>query len=45
MEAGFLIDNRDILSKRVFSLLSLLFRLLAPGGQGEAPVLTLPTGP
>jgi len=41
----FFIDNRDIMSKRVFSLLALLFRLLAPGGQGEAPVLTLPTGP
>ena len=41
----FFIDNTDIMSKRVFNLLALLFRLLAPGGQGEAPVLTLPTGP
>lgn len=40
----FFIDNRDIMSKRVSSLLALLFRLLAPGGQGEAPALTLPTG-
>ena len=41
----FFIENTNIMSKRVFNLLVLLFRLLAPGGQGEAPVLTLPTGP
>lgn len=41
----FFISNADIMSKRVFNLLVVLFRLLAPGGQGEAPVLTLPTGP
>ncbi len=41
----FFIDNTDIMSKRVFNLLVLFFRLLAPGGQGNAPVLTLPTGP
>jgi hypothetical protein len=40
----FYIENKDIESKRVFSLISMLFRLLAPAGQGEAPVLTLPTG-
>jgi hypothetical protein len=41
----FYIENKDIESKRVFSIISMLFRLLAPAGQGEAPVLTLPTGP
>ncbi len=40
----FYIENNDIVTKRVFSLLSLLFRLLAPSTSGEAPVLTLPTG-
>jgi hypothetical protein len=38
----FWIDERDYASKRAFSILMLFFSLAEAGGQGTAPVLTLP---
>ena len=40
----FYIDRADTTTKRAFELLLYFYRLLAPGTQGQAPVLTLPTG-
>ena len=40
----FFIDATDHLSKRTFGTIQLLFELLAPGGSGTAPVLSLPAG-
>jgi len=40
----FYVDDSDLLSKRAFLLLMFLFELLAPSGDGAAPLLTLPTG-
>ena len=40
----FYIDATDHLSKRTFATIQLLFELLAPGGSGTAPLLSLPAG-
>ena len=40
----FYVDNSDLQSKRMFTLLMFLFELQAPAGGGAAPLLTLPTG-
>lgn len=40
----FFIDATDHLSKRTFATIQLLFELLAPGGSGTAPFLSLPAG-
>ncbi len=40
----FYIDHADISSKRAFGLITYLFQLQASGGQGVAPLLTLPAG-
>lgn len=40
----FYIDATDHLSKRTFGTIQLLFELLAPSGNGAAPLLSLPAG-
>jgi hypothetical protein len=40
----FYIDGGDQRSKRAFTTMLVLFELLAPGGGGAAPLLSLPTG-
>jgi hypothetical protein len=40
----FYVDGADQRSKRAFTTLLVLFELLAPGGGGAAPLLSLPTG-
>jgi hypothetical protein len=40
----YFIDHNDITSKRALSLITVLFRLMAPSPAGAAPILTLPTG-
>jgi hypothetical protein len=40
----FYVDGADLRSKRAFATLMVLFELLAPGGGGAAPLLSLPTG-
>jgi hypothetical protein len=40
----FYIDDSDLQSKRMFTLLMFLFELQAPAGGGAAPLITLPTG-
>jgi hypothetical protein len=40
----FYVDGADHLSKRTFGTVLVLFELLAPGGGGAAPLLTLPAG-
>jgi hypothetical protein len=39
----FWIDDRDILSKRIFTFLLFAFAMVDTGGKGQAPVLTIPT--
>jgi hypothetical protein len=39
----FWIDDRDILSKRIFTFLLFAFAMVDSGGKGQAPVLTIPT--
>lgn len=43
-ETWFYIDDRELNSKRLFSLLMLLFTLADTGQQRAGPVLTIPTG-
>lgn len=38
------IDDRDYTSKRVFSILMLLLNLVDKGGEGQPPVITIPSG-
>jgi len=38
------IDNEDLSSKRVFTLMLFMTTLTNSGGNGPAPVLTIPTG-
>lgn len=38
----FYVDGGDLLSKRTFATILVLFELLAPSGGGAAPILTLP---
>ncbi|HSR10463.1 MAG TPA: hypothetical protein VLS90_03395, partial [Thermodesulfobacteriota bacterium] len=38
------IDDRDLLSKKIFSFLMFVFTLVETGEKGTAPVVTLPTG-
>jgi hypothetical protein len=40
----FWIDDRDLRSKRAFSLILLLFTLTDPGAESKLPLLTIPTG-
>jgi len=40
----FFIDDRDMLSKRMFSFIMMIFTLVEPGGKESPPVLTIPTG-
>jgi hypothetical protein len=40
----FYIDDRDYLSKRMFSFLLFLFTLAETGGQEKAPIITIPAG-
>jgi len=44
LDHWFYIDNRDIDSKRALGLIIAFFRLLAPTGEGAAPIVTLPSG-
>jgi hypothetical protein len=39
----FWIDDRDYPSKRIFTFIMLLFSLTETGGQGAAPIVTVPT--
>ena len=38
------IDDRDMVSKRIFSFIMFIFTLVEPGSKEPAPVLTIPTG-
>ncbi len=40
----FWIDDRDLRSKRMFSFLMFIFTLVETGGQGGAPIVTIPAG-
>jgi hypothetical protein len=40
----FYIDDRDFASKRMFSLIMLLFTLVEPATKDEAPLVTIPIG-
>jgi hypothetical protein len=40
----FYVDDRDFLSKRMFSFLMFIFTLVESGGPDRAPLLTIPTG-
>ena len=40
----FWIDDRNIVSKKIFSFLMFVFTLVETGEKGTAPVVTTPTG-
>ena len=40
----FWIDDRDLLSKKIFSFLMFVFTLVETGEKGTAPIVTIPTG-
>jgi hypothetical protein len=40
----FWIDDRDLMSKKIFSFLMFVFTLVETGEKGTAPVVTIPTG-
>jgi hypothetical protein len=39
----FWIDDRDLMSKKLFSFLMFVFTLLETGEKGQAPIVTVPT--
>jgi len=39
----FWIDDRDLMSKKIFSFLMFLFTLMETGEKGTAPIVTVPT--
>jgi hypothetical protein len=41
---NFWIDDRDLISKRIYSFLMFVFTLVESGEKGIAPVVTIPTG-
>jgi len=43
-DSYFWIDDRDLISKRIFSFLMFVFTLVETGEKGMAPVVTIPTG-
>ena len=40
----FWIDDRDLMSKKIFSFLMFVFTLVETGEKGAAPIVTIPTG-
>jgi hypothetical protein len=40
----FWIDDRDLISKKIFSFLMFVFTLVETGEKGAAPIVTIPTG-
>jgi hypothetical protein len=42
--AYFWIDDRDLMSKKIFSFLMFVFTLVETGEKGTAPIVTIPTG-
>jgi len=44
LDYWYYVDNSDIDSKISLTLMVSLFRILAPSGAGQAPVVTLPSG-
>ncbi|MEJ1972523.1 MAG: hypothetical protein WDM96_08730 [Lacunisphaera sp.] len=40
----FWIDDRDLTTKRAFTLIMILFTMADSGAEGSLPVLTIPTG-
>ena len=40
----FWIDDRDLMSKKIFSFLMFVFTLVETGEKGTAPIVTIPTG-
>ncbi len=40
----FWIDDRDLMSKKIFSFLMFVFTLVETGEKGTAPIVTVPTG-
>jgi hypothetical protein len=40
----FYIDDRDLMSKKIFSFLMFVFTLVETGEKGVAPIVTIPTG-
>jgi len=40
----FWIDDRDLMSKKIFSFLMFVFTLVETGEKGAAPIVTVPTG-
>ena len=39
----FWIDDRDLMSKKIFSFLMFVFTLVETGDKGTAPIVTIPT--
>ncbi len=42
-DSYFWIDDRDLMSKKIFSFLMFVFTLVETGEKGVAPVVTVPT--
>ncbi len=38
------VDDRDLMSKKIFSFLMFVFTLVETGEKGTAPIVTIPTG-
>jgi hypothetical protein len=43
-DSHFWIDDRDLISKKIFSFLMFVFTLVETGDKGTAPIVTVPTG-
>jgi hypothetical protein len=43
-DSCFWIDDRDLMSKKIFSFLMFVFTLVETGEKGTAPIVTIPTG-
>jgi hypothetical protein len=43
-DSYFWIDDRDLMSKKIFSFLMFVFTLVETGEKGAAPIVTIPTG-